>query len=213
MANRTRHLKRNKHSVVNILPVECFGCAKNWLLERSSLCQETESFRKRQKTKYEDDSVLTKRGTRTAGWTQEAYLAKWCIYWVQKTQLSRSRAMPLLLGTSGYSGPPGVVWNCPPFQASDVPIVFTGELTSNSYMQRTTWGFPDSKMISVSQSHASEVSRWLGVDDWTNGKKDRNRHTVSTSSLYFHVTVPVLRASHSASPGPPCATGSWEPIT
>lgn len=51
------------------------------------------------------------------------------------------------------------------------------------YMQRTTWGFPDSKMISISQSHASEVSRWLGVDDWTNGKKDRNRHTVSTSSF------------------------------
>lgn len=202
MANRTRHLKRNKHSVVNILPVGCFGCAKNWLLEHSSLCQETESFRIRQMTKYEDDSVLTERGT---------FLAKRCIFWVQKTQLSRSRAMPLLLGTSGYSGPPGVVWNCPPFQASDVPIVFTGELTSN--MQRTTWGFPDSKMISVSQSHASDVSRWLWVDDWTSGKKDRNRHTVSTSSLYFHTTVPVLRASHSASPGPHCAKGGWEPIT
>lgn len=54
----------------------CFGYAQNWLLERSSLCQETESFRIRQMTKYEDDSVLTERETRTAGWTQEAFLAK-----------------------------------------------------------------------------------------------------------------------------------------
>lgn len=195
MANRTRHLRRGKHRVVNILPMGCFGYAQNWLLECSSLCQETESFRIRQMTKYEDDSVLTERETRTAGWTQEAFLAKWCIYWVQKTQRSRSRGMPLLLGTSGYSGPPGVVWNCLPPQASGDPIVFTGELTSNYCIQRTTWGFRDSKMISVSQSHASEVSRWLWVDDWTNGKKDRKRHMISTSSLYFHVTVPVLRAS------------------
>ena len=157
--------------------------------------------------KYEKGSVLTERETHTAGWTQEAFLAKWCIYWVQKTQLSRSRATLLLLGTSGYSSPPSVVWSCLPPQASDDPIVFTGELTSNYYMQRTTWGFLDSKMISVSQSNTSELSRWLWVDDWTNRKKDRNRHTVSTSSLYFHVTVPVWRASPQCFTGPSLCSG------
>ena len=60
-------MKRDKHSVVDILPMECFGYGKNELLEHNSLCQETESFRIRQMIKYEEDSVLTERETHTAG--------------------------------------------------------------------------------------------------------------------------------------------------
>lgn len=188
---------------------------KNWLLEHSSLCQETESIRIREVIKYEDDSVLTERETHTAVWTQEAFLAKWCIYWVQKTQLSRSIVLLLLLrNTSGYPSPPSIVWNCPPPQASDDPIVFTRELMSNYYMQRTTWGFWDSKMISVSQSHTSEVSRWLWVDDWTNGKKEKQTHDINIQSILSCDGTSFKGFKyHRASPGPHCAQGSWEPIT
>lgn len=210
MANRTRHLRRGKHRVVNILPMGCFGYAQNWLLERSSLCQETESFRIRQMTKYEDDSVLTERETRTAGWTQEAFLAKWCIYWVQKTQWSRSRGMPLLLGTSGYPGPPGVVWNCLPPQASGDPIVFTRELTSNYYMQRI--------------HGVSEIQRWSPflsptLQKWVDDYGLMTGQTTETDTWYQH---PVYTFTwqyqfwglpHGASPGPHCTKGRWEPIT
>lgn len=64
----------------------------------------------------------------------------------------------------------------------------------------TTYRNLDSKMVSIFQQQTLDSNRWIWVDEWTDGKKDRDRQIITASNLYFHMTIPVLRTSHRASP-------------
>jgi hypothetical protein len=60
--------------------------------------------------------------------------------------------------------------------------------------------FLDSNMISIFQQQTLEVTRWIWVDEWTDGKKGNKQKMRTAPSLYVHVTTPVLRASHKLKP-------------
>lgn len=83
-----------------VLLIYSFGYAKKIepclcrLPEYNPSCQETKIYPIRERIGYAEVSVVTKRDTQNLpGWTQKAFLAKCCLYGVQKAQFKWSQGM------------------------------------------------------------------------------------------------------------------------